>query len=200
MTGVPGTAFDLDVGIAGPFFLDADRNPDSALSESSASGYFVIYNVPEGLTRVTSKDEAYGMIMADSPVAAAAVTLADVVVGDGSDIPDIPQVVSFSDDVAPSFIRRGCDACHNGNGPGKDLGGLHLNGSAEKMYKEIATEISQRHNKLRVDVENPADSLLLTLPSREDPPDIHPNITYASVDDPDYQLILRWIEQGANLN
>ncbi len=199
--GVPGDAFDLDAAIAGPYFLDDQRVPDPDLSASSASGYFVLYNVPSGLIRVTSKDEAYGMSMADSPVAATAVTLADVQVGqDVQAPPDLPQVVSFSQHVAPALLRRGCDACHDGGGIGKDLGGLHLNGADEKMYKELVEEVSQRHGVTRVIAEPAAESLLLTMPSREDPPDVHPNITFASADDPDYQLILAWIEQGAPNN
>ena len=199
--GVPGTAFDLDNAIDGPHFLDDQLLPDPDLSASSASGYFVLYNVPSGLIRVTSKDESYGMSMADSPVAATALTLADVRVGaDVQKPPDLPQVVSFSEHVAPALIRRGCDRCHDGGGIGKDLGGLHLNGADEKMYKELVEEVSQRHGVTRVITEPAAASLLLTMPSKEEPPDVHPNITFASPDDADYLLILAWIEQGALKN
>ena len=209
LAGVPGTAFDLDAAIAGPFFLAADRSPDVNLAESSASGYFVLYHIPEGLTRVTSKDQNFEMSMVDTPMASTAITLAEVVVGgepasgggDGGGGPrPIPDVVSFANDVGPAFLRRGCDACHNGGGIGKDLGGLHLNGDPNKMFREVAEETSLRHGTLRVDTVNPANSLLLTMPSREDPPDVHPNVTFASPDDPDYLLILKWIEQGALQN
>ncbi len=90
--------------------------------------------------------------------------------------------------------------CHDGNGIGKDLGGLHLNGADEKMYKELAEEVSENHGTLRVDRNNPAQSLMLTMPGREDPPDVHPNVTFASADDPDYQMILAWITEGALKN
>jgi hypothetical protein len=65
------------------------------------------------------------------------------------------------------------------------------------MYKELAQEISPNHGTLRVDVNNPAQSLMLRMPGREDPPDAHPNVTFASADDPDYILIHAWISEGA---
>ena len=43
-------------------------------------------------------------------------------------------------------------------------------------------------------------SLVLTYPSREDPPDRHPNITFASPSDRDYLKILVWIREGAKNN
>jgi hypothetical protein len=46
----------------------------------------------------------------------------------------------------------------------------------------------------------PETSLLLTMPSREDPPDRHPNVTFTSTLDRDYQLIRVWIAEGARQN
>ena len=43
-------------------------------------------------------------------------------------------------------------------------------------------------------------SQLLTYPSREDPPDRHPNVTFTSPLDPDYLKILVWIREGAKDN
>jgi hypothetical protein len=113
-----------------------------------------------------------------------------------SDIAD----VSFADDVAPIFERRGCVTCHDGNGIGKDLGGLHLNGAPDKMHKELVTEISANHGVVRVNLESPEQSLMLTLPSAEEPPDAHPVSTFASAEDEDYQLIYVWIAEGALKN
>jgi hypothetical protein len=109
----------------------------------------------------------------------------------------IPTGVSFSADITPLFEDRGCTVCHSGSGPGKDLGGLHLNGESNKMYKELVEEVSAKHAKVRVDIGIPADSLMLTFPSKEDPPDIHPNVTFLSSSDPDYLLMLGWITEGA---
>ncbi|MBK9032753.1 MAG: hypothetical protein IPL61_16040 [Myxococcales bacterium] len=44
----------------------------------------------------------------------------------------------------------------------------------------------------------PAESMLLTKPMYEDPPN-HPNATFLDATDPDYLVILQWIEQGATL-
>ena len=46
----------------------------------------------------------------------------------------------------------------------------------------------------------PEKSLVLTMPSREDPPDRHPNVTFNSPNDPDYQKLFVWIKEGAKLN
>lgn len=197
IAGIPAAAFDVGPGVAGPFFLDADRLADPGANATSASGYVVLFDVPPGLYAVGAvAGSGFTMVMPESPSAATAATLAKVVVNDG-EAPDLPVDVSFSADVAPIFLARGCVNCHDGGGIGKDLGGLHLNGAPDKMYKELATEISEIHQIIRVDLETPENSLMLTMPSREDPPDAHPNVTFASSADPDYQTILAWIQEGA---
>jgi hypothetical protein len=197
--GIQGTDIQLADGMAGPFFLDADRLPDPNLSASSESGIVVVFNVPPGLVHLSAVDNSeLTMNMADSPVAARSATLAEIVVSDGEVV--IPQNVSFANDVTPIFENRGCVLCHTGSGIGKDLGGLHLNGEPNKMYKELTEEISPNHGTTRVDLVNPENSLLLTMPSREDPPDVHPNATFTSDQDPDYLTLLGWIQQGAPFN
>ncbi len=196
LAGVKSSAFALEIGMEGPFFLDADRQPDAALTESSASGYVVVFQVVPGLVNlVAAEDAGVSLSMADSPVAARAATLAEIVVSDGAIV--VPTNVSFSQDVSPIFEARGCVLCHSGAGIGKDLGGVHFNGESQKMYKELVEEISANHGTVRVDLENPANSLVLTMPSKEDPPDEHPNVTFLSNTDPDYLLILGWIQEGA---
>jgi hypothetical protein len=196
VAGVPAAAFDLDATADGPHFLDANKLPDADLTESSSSGYVVVFNVTPGLVSfVADPDADVSMLMADSPVAARAATLAEIVVGNGAIV--IPTNVSFSQDIIPIFDSRGCVLCHSGSGVGKDLGGLHLNGEANKMYRELVEEISDNHARVRVDIAVPADSLMLTLPSKEDPPDVHPNSTFLSNADPDYLLILGWVTEGA---
>ena len=196
LAGVSGTAFELETTMEGPFFLDSDRVPDLNLSESSDSGYVVIFNVTPGLVNFKSSENAtVALTMADSPVAARVVTLADILVQDGEVA--VPTDVSFAGDVAPIFTNRGCVICHSKNGIGKDLGGLHLNGEANKMHKELTEEVSGRHQVVRVNLEEPEESLMLRLPSKEDPPDVHPNSTFLSGSDPDYLTILGWIREGA---
>ena len=193
---VPAAAFALEVGQEGPFFLAPDRSADAALTQSSSSGYVVVFNVAPGLVSFVADEAAdVSMVMADSPVAARAATLAEIVVQNGAIV--VPTGVSFSQQIVPIFDNRGCVLCHSGSGIGKDLGGLHLNGEANKMYKELVQEISDIHAKTRVDLEVPEASLMLTLPSKEDPPDVHPNSTFLSNADPDYLLLLGWIQEGA---
>lgn len=197
---LPAAAFQLDGGPAtGPFFLDENREPDPALEATSASGYVVYVDVEPGEVAITAAEGSdYTMTMASSPVASATATLGVVAITEG-DTP-LPMNVSFSDDIVPIFAMRGCTACHSGGGIGKDLGGLVLDGGENRIYKELTEELSPNDNILRVDLEMPADSLLLRMPSREDPPDRHPNSTFASPQDPDYLLILAWISEGALQN
>ena len=77
---------------------------------------------------------------------------------------------------------------------------LMLDGGDNKVFREAAEEISITHGVARVDLEEPAASLLLTQPSAEDPADAHPNVTFLGAQDPDYLLILVWIQEGAQLN
>lgn len=196
LAGVAASAFALDAGTDGPYFLDADKAPDALLTESSSSGYVVVFNVTPGLASFVADAGAnLTMLMADSPVANRAATLAEIAVTDGAIV--IPTDVSFSQHITPIFENRGCVICHSGSGVGKDLGGLHLNGEANKMYKELVEEISDNHATARVDLGIPENSLMLTFPSKEDPPDIHPNVTFLSSADPDYLLMLGWIQEGA---
>jgi ribonuclease BN (tRNA processing enzyme) len=90
--------------------------------------------------------------------------------------------------------------CHSGNGPGKDLGNLTLNGGAPKVYTELTVEISPNFGTTRVDKTTPEKSLVLTMPSAESPPDPHPNVTFTGPTDADYMTILAWIKEGAKNN
>ena len=199
--GVPAAAFAIDgaAPVDGPHFLDAALRPAPQLQATSASGYAVFFAVDDGLVTVTATPgSGYTMVMNTSPAALAVVTIADVTVTDGA--PARPSNVSFIRDVVPIFELRGCDACHSGNGIGRDLGGLMLDASANKSYDELTREISPNHGVTRVNLQAPADSLVLTMPSPETPPDRHPNVTFTGVEDPDYQLLLVWIEEGARDN
>jgi hypothetical protein len=114
--------------------------------------------------------------------------------GDGSAVV-LPTNVSFATQIVPLFETRGCVACHSGNGPGKDLGGLQLDGGIPKIYSELVQE-----SPLRVQVAMPEKSLVLTMPSAENPPDAHPVVAFASASDPDYLRLLVWIREGAKNN
>jgi len=182
-------------GGVGPKFLDANLAPATGANATSASGWAVFFEVPPGAASLGVASGATVTIdMATSPIQAGAVTLAEGVVTSGA--PTVPTNVSFATQIFPIFQTRGCVACHSGNGPGKELGGLKLDGSPNAAYKELVLE----KPNTRVQTGNPEASLVLRYPSREDPPDRHPNITFASNLDPDYVKILVWIREGAKDN
>jgi len=199
--GVPASAFTLNGAAAphAPLFLDDAKKPSSTLKATSASGYVVFYDVPAGLTTFgAATGSGVGFEAASAPAAATTVTLIELVVTAGEVA--IPTGVSFASDVVPIFSKRGCDQCHSGNSIGADLGELTLNGSAKLIHKELTEEISPNHMTTRVNLEDPPASLVLRMPSFEDPPDAHPNATFASPTDPDYLTLLGWIKEGAKEN
>jgi hypothetical protein len=181
-------------GIA-PKFLDASLAAAPALTASSTSGWAVIFNVPPGVVSLGAAVNATATLAAPSaPVAANTITLVRATVTDGAP-PALPTNISFATSVVPIFSARGCIGCHSGNGPGKDLGGLQLDGGVMKIFKELTEEDPTRANPLM-----PEKSLVLTMPSAESPSDSHPNVTFTGPQDPDYIKILVWLREGAKNN
>jgi len=179
----------------GPHFLDATLNPSTATT-SSSSAWAVFFDVPAGTAALGQAANATVTLSMDAaPIGAAQITLADATVTDGAP-PPLPTNVSFKNTVQPIFTSRGCVNCHSGNGPGKDLGGLQLDGGTMKVY----TELTGPEDPARVQTAMPEKSLVLTMPSAESPPDAHPNVTFTSPSDPDYISILVWIREGAKNN
>lgn len=194
-SGVAGSNLVLAGGAIGPKFLDASLAPAASATASSASGWAVFFEVAPGAIALGQAVSATVTLdMATSPINAGVVTLAEAKVTSGALV--LPTNVSFATSVFPIFTNRGCIACHSGNGPGKELGGLKLDASANAAYKELVVE----RPDTRVRTGMPESSLVLRYPSREDPPDAHPNITFASAVDPDYLKILVWIREGARDN
>jgi hypothetical protein len=196
--GVAGSNIVLAnaTGVTGPKFLDANMMPAATATSSSASGWVVFFEVPTGVISLAAAaaTATVTLEMASSPVGSGAVTIAEVKVTEGAP-PALPTNVSFSQQVFPIFTNRGCVACHSGNGAGRDLGGLTLDGSANLVYKELTQE-----NPLRAKTVMPETSLLLTMPSAESPSDGHPNVTFTGPSDPDYIKILVWLREGAKSN
>jgi hypothetical protein len=182
-------------GVALPHFLDANLMPAPTATMSSSSGWAVFFEVPVGIVSLNQPaGAAVTLDMALSPMNAGTVTIADAKVTDGARV--LPTNVSFATQIVPIFQTRGCQACHSGGGIGKDLGGLTLDGPSSKIYKEL---VDERPNT-RVRVATPETSMVLTMPSRESPPDRHPNVTFTGPQDPDYLKLLVWIREGAKEN
>jgi len=200
-SGVQGSAFQInDTTTPGtPYFLDDAMQPDVMLTATSASGYVVFYDVPPGLASFgAAPGNNITISSANAAVAATAVTLAELSVSSGELM--LPTNVSFAMDVVPIFDKRGCTNCHSGNSIGADLGDLALNSGDNKVYKELTEELSPTHMVLRVDLMTPEQSLVLTMPSFENPADRHPNVTFPSASDADYLTLLGWITEGAKEN
>jgi hypothetical protein len=196
-SGVAGSNLVLSgvTGASGPHFLDASLGASNATS-SSSSGWVVFFNVPAGAIALGQAANAtVTLSMPESPVAAAAVTIATITVTAGA--PPPPQTnMSFSAQIVPIFSNRGCTACHSGNKIGANLGDMALDGGANHIYSQL---VNTTH-PLIVQTAAPAKSLVLTMPSYENPPDAHPNVTFTGPQDPDYQKILAWITEGAPNN
>jgi len=198
--GVAASNFVLaGATVSSPRFLDSIRKPGPTLMATSASGWVVFFEVAPGVVSLgTSATATATLDMPVSPISAGTVTIATIRATDGA--PVLPKNVSFRDQVVPIFRPlgeggRGCAACHSGGGIGRDLGGLTLDASPNLIYKELTTE-----DLLRVQPLMAEKSELLTFPSRENPPDRHPNVTFTGPLDPDYLKILVWIREGAKDN
>ena len=189
-------AGDLAIaGASGPHFLDDKMMPAAAATASSTSGWVVFFDVAPGLAALTQTANASTTIeMPAIPAAANVVSIADGSVTAGA--PVLPSNVSFAQQIVPIFSARGCQACHSGGGIGKEQGNLTLGGSSNLVYRELVEE----RPGTRVRLAMPEASLVLTMPSREDPPDRHPNVTFSGPRDPDYLKLLVWIREGAKQN
>lgn len=197
--GVAKANFALDASVTGPFFLGDNRQPLPNATATSGSGWVVWFEVTPGVATLGLSASATATLdMPVSPIAAGTVTVAKIRATDGA--PALPTNVSFRDQILPIFQSvaeggRGCVACHSGNGIGRELGGLKLDGGAPPVYRELVEE-----DPLRVQPLMAEKSQLLTYPSREDPPDRHPNATFTGPLDRDYLKILVWIKEGAKDN
>jgi hypothetical protein len=153
--------------------------------------------VPAG-TLTVGAGSGYTVQSADTPVAGDSVSIVQAVVAKGATPP--PMNVSFKTTIVPIFISRGCYNCHSGNGDGRRLGGLVLDGAPMKIWSALTQDISANFKTTRVNLTSPEKSLVLTMPSYENPPDPHPTVVFASSADVDYQKLLVWIKEGAKFN
>jgi hypothetical protein len=199
VSGIPTAALQLNGAASTAHFLDGTKMAAAAAATSSASGWAVFYDVDPGLAQVTTPmASGWTLTGPQAPTAAGIVTVVQVTAAMGTAV--TPTNISFMNDVMPIFTKRGCVACHSGNGPGKDLGGLQLNGGPAKVFTELTVEVSPNFGVTRVNTAMPAKSLVLTMPSAETPPDPHPTVVFPSSSDPDYIKILQWIKEGAKNN
>jgi hypothetical protein len=197
---IPGSAILVGAsGIQGPFFLDATLQPAMNVTATSASGWLVYFNVPPGTLKLAG-GTGYTVVSADTPTTGDAVSLVAATVTQGTTPTPPTMNESFQQDIVPIFINRGCYNCHSGNGDGRRLGDLVLDGAPMKIWTALTQTISPNFGTTRVNLADPPKSLVLTMPSYENPPDAHPTVVFTSSSDPDYVKILNWIKAGAKFN
>ncbi len=186
-------------GMKGPFYLDAMLQPVANGTSTSASGWMVYFDVPASTIKLAGAN-GYTVMAADTPAAGDAVSLIAATITKGTTTTPPPTNISFTQTITPIFINRGCYNCHSGNGTGRRLGGLVLDGAPQKIWQALVQDISPNFGTTRVDLADPPKSLVLTMPSYENPPDAHPTVVFTSSSDPDYVKILTWIKEGALFN
>ncbi|HEX8950238.1 MAG TPA: hypothetical protein VF945_00265 [Polyangia bacterium] len=198
--GIPATSVLLGAsGVKGPFFVDSTMQPTANATSTSASGWLVYFDVPAGTLKLAG-GTGYTVQAADTPTVGDAVSLIAATVQKGTSPTPPPSNVSFQTSVMPIFINRGCYNCHSGNGDGRRLGGLVLDNAAQRVWTALVQTISPNFGVTRVNLTDPPKSLVLTMPSYENPPDAHPTVVFTSSSDPDYVKILTWIKEGAKFN
>ena len=210
--GLGPDAFELPDAstVRGPYFLADDLGPDPDAYETGARGYFVLFDVPEGAATFIPGLEADYAITGTSPTYRDAVTIMKVTIADrdpgappplpgepADPSPPVEGPLAFVTDIMPVFVRNGCIVCHSAGGEGYDQGGLNLTGDPRLVHEELTVEVSPNHDVVRTNSAYPAGSLLLTMPSFEDPPDVHPNAIFLDEYARDYLLLRTWTEQGA---
>lgn len=201
--GIAGVTLS-GVDYEGPYFLNAQGQPEGGTTETTASGRVVFFNVcSPGVTSVApntiaqlSVDEP-GYVVASPQylnVYADGVTRGAVQVDDTGAPPPPPppppdEIIDFTTHIQPIIVREACAACHAVGGAAAGTG-LYLNGTPSENYALL------KEGTARVNLAYPQQSLLLQKPLYEDPPN-HPNASFPSVDHPDYVTVLNWIQQGA---
>lgn len=213
MIGIPAAGVTLldalqqPVGDGPYFFAQTGDIATTALEPASADygkGARVAFlNVPPGdyTLAVNYLDGQGNPQVMQSPVHAVADGISLIlsggqgVGGGGGGGGPSPTALSFRNDIYPVLQKASlggiaCANCHTAGGLGAVL---PFDGTADDVYAAIMARPGV------VDLQVPVNSMLLSKPLYEDPPN-HPNATFLTTDDPYYVLILTWIGQGALLD
>lgn len=186
-------------GLVGPYFFGAIGDIDLALTTATAFGgrsRVALLDVPPGawslkVNYLDGQGATKTMVVPVTTLAdGATLAIAGGMGGGGTTITN-PK---FTTDIYPRLQKAaggglGCANCHTAGGPA---------GNALKLDEgATVTLASMKAITGVIDLVAPAASLLLTKPLYEPAPYNHPNATFVDVNDPDYKLILLWIQQGA---
>jgi hypothetical protein len=207
LEGIPLTAITLvDTagtpvpGTIGPYFFGAAGDIDLALTTATAyngKSRVAFLDVPPGAyTLSVTYLNAMGTSMT--------VTVPASFLADGATLATTGGMggggggggalnPTFTTDIYPRLQKAatgglGCANCHTAGG---------LAGNVLKYDDPADITLANIKAANVLDLVTPANSLFLTKPLYEPPPYNHPNATFVDVNDPDYKLFLRWIQQGA---
>ncbi|MEM7152756.1 MAG: carboxypeptidase-like regulatory domain-containing protein [Myxococcota bacterium] len=119
-----------------------------------------------------------------------------------------PTDVQFEEDIYPLFQKHACVACHTAGGPPTAVNmGFNADWdlTAMEVYNNLVgpgTTCPDPDNPVRICTDDVLNSRLVTYPltDKVDEPDSHPVNAFNSSDDPDLQLIIQWIAQGASFD
>jgi len=216
LSGIPLTSVKLVdaanapvAGVIGPYSFGATGDITPAATQTEAHGgkaRVAFLDVPAGRfsLKVTFTDGQGQQQTISTPITTAAdgatlvrsggasSTAGGGGTGGGGGSPANPRFVA---DIFPRLQTaanngRGCANCHAVNGVG-----------SVAVFNALATDVlaAMKAKPGMIDLTTPASSLLLTKPLYEAPPAVqnHPNATFVDATDPDYKLMLLWIQQGA---
>ncbi len=118
---------------------------------------------------------------------------------------DEPITRDFAIDVYPVFQTYGCVECHTAGGPPEAVrAGFEADWSLSprevwELLVGPGTECPDAGNPVRICTDNPEASLFVQRPLTDLPgmPDVHPVDIFTSIESPMVQIMLEWIEQGA---
>ncbi|MBI2376330.1 MAG: hypothetical protein HYV07_20210 [Deltaproteobacteria bacterium] len=205
--------------VKGPYFLNADGTPNAANTASVIQGnrgglYVFFAEIPQTQGGYPSVDLS---IRIEYPAAAGTRYFGPaetkvfrpygvtwrIVDESGLAPPVAPNVnVDFDTQVYPLFLPVtqggfGCQGCHTNQGGAVPAGGMNLYGGPETAFASL----NPASYPTRTNVANPSASLVLKKPLYEiDGLQDHPIFAFASPQDPGYQLIYTWIQEGAIRN
>ncbi len=183
----------------GPYFFGALGDIDPGLLVSTAFGgkaRVAFLNVPTGVHTLTALYPNPVDPLTPIPQTVSVTTIDDganlMLLGATGGPPPQPGQASFENDVYPLLQRAaeggdGCANCHR-------LGGVAAFLRFEEEPAIVLQNILGRPGV--VDLLAPENSMLLSKPLYEDPPN-HPNATYLDLLAPSYVLMMSWIEEGA---
>jgi len=179
------------VPVLGPFAFGTTGDIDPSATATlvgNGRARVAFLEVPAGTLELRIAGRAGDPVIADVG-GATLVTISSVAVAAGNPDP------SFARDIHPRLQTAangglGCANCHTLGGAGAVL---ELDGPPDLVLERLLAHPGV------IDTADPAASLLLARPTYEaaPAPQDHPNASFLDANDPDYQLIRRWIENGA---